>query len=209
MGTKIFKSIREEFAPYFRRAQKINSMEGRCSTVIVKEKYTEFLDKVIAHEGIELEDKVLILLLYMTGCRVSEIVGQGEEDGLTIGQLDLVRGRIHGVKILKKRGRKLLLEKPIYEGAISTLQAWVNGKDKTSKVVSMSRKSAGRRIYKYFGFTDVHSTRHSFVTNAMEEGIDPVKISYMQGWSDARFGFRYMNCDTEQELDTLFKKKAS
>lgn len=209
MGDLTFKKIREEFAPFFRQAQKINSTEARVSTVIKKGSYEAFLEKVISHQEIPTEDKVLIVLMYSTGCRVSEIVGQDEESGIRVEQIDLVKMRVNGVKILKKRGRTLKLQKALFPGAAELFRTYLQGKGEGELVVSLSRKAAARRLAKYFGFTDIHSTRHSFCTNAMEQGIDPVKLSYMQGWSDARFGFRYLNCDTEEELDGLFKKKAA
>lgn len=201
-----YKAIREEFEVYFRKAQKINSTEGRSSTVVKKGMYEEFLDKIISHEGIELEDKILFLILFSSGCRVSEVVGQDETTGIRVEQIDLNKMRITGVKILKKRGRTVRLEKALYPPSKTLFLEYLKTKTKGELVINMSRKAASRRFYKYFGITDIHSSRHAFVTSLFDKNMDPVKISALQGWSDSRFGFRYYSCDVENELEAIFKK---
>ena len=139
--------------------------------------------------------RLVILLLYASGMRVSELVG------LRVGDVDLSRLQL---RIRRGKGRKerVALLSPMLT---DTLREQTHGRHPESPVIPSNAGGAltARSIQKVVGRAAAaggvegkvtpHSLRHAFATHLLEQGSDLAVIQVLLGHADLRTTMRYIH----------------
>ncbi|HJN72296.1 MAG TPA: tyrosine-type recombinase/integrase [Myxococcota bacterium] len=154
-------------------------------------------EEVLAMAAVTTNDKhrLVILLLYASGMRVSELVG------LRVGDVDLSRLQL---RIRRGKGRKerVALLSPMLT---DTLREQTHGRHPESPVIPSNAGGAltARSIQKVVGRAAAaggvegkvtpHSLRHAFATHLLEQGSDLAVIQVLLGHADLRTTMRYIH----------------
>lgn len=137
-------------------------------------------------------DRAMLEVLYATGLRVSELVG------LTLGQVELVRGL---VRVVGKGDKERLV--PLGEEAVEWVERFINGARRellgeqicsevfpTRRGSGMTRQAFWYRIRKHAKSAGIerqlspHTLRHAFATHLLNHGADLRVVQMLLGHSD-------------------------
>ncbi|MCB0391807.1 MAG: tyrosine-type recombinase/integrase [Bdellovibrionales bacterium] len=206
-----YSRCRDKFQKYFRAVPKVNSKTGRSSTVIRLGMYTDFVKEISSCSILESEPevKVLLLVLYSTGIRISEALR------LKVGQVNIQKRRITQIKLSKKR-RDFYMDKPIHPQALEKLAQFLEGKGSNENLFPniADRFQARRRIRAYLGDLTTHDTRHSFISRAVNEGsakkekYTTAELAKMCGFERLENATTYLNVETDVLFDEMFDEVA-
>jgi integrase/recombinase XerD len=144
-------------------------------------KRKKLLPKVVSKDEIQqiikqtknIKHKLIIILLYSSGLRVSEITNLKKTDINTINNSILLRqakGRKDRYTILSKKAKQLLTEYLCNSNCNQYLFEGRKGKYTIKAIQEILKKSSPRHI-------TPHMLRHSFATHLLEQGTD---IKYIQ-----------------------------
>jgi integrase/recombinase XerC len=187
---------------------------ARRLPVFIKEQETKQLLKTLSdttEDWKTLNAKMLIVLLYNTGMRVSELINLKEQ------QLDFGRSQI---KVLGKGNKERII--PVSRELIKTIEDYRRLKkkefEKTDDVLMVTEK--GKRIYpkyayllvrKHLGETSTldkkspHVLRHTFATHLMNGGADLNAVKELLGHSSLASTQVYTHNSIEK-LKNVYKK---
>lgn len=139
--------------------------------------------------------RLIVLTLYATGLRVSELTGLRIEDVHFTG----LRVRVRRGKGRKERytvlSRRILDDLKRLAGDRSPSEPMFRSKQGghlSTRTVQRAIRSAAGRAGLHGGVTP-HSLRHSFATHLLEAGTDLVHIQALLGHSDLRTTVRYIH----------------
>lgn len=148
-----------------------------------------------------LKHKLMLLLTYSAGLRVSEVVS------LKIEDIDTDRGLIHIRQGKGKKDRYTLLAKSAVDGLTKYLMtykptAWlfessIPGRHLTERTVQKVFSNAAR-MAKIGKKVSVHSLRHSFATHLLEGGTDLRYIQELLGHASSKTTERYTHISNRQ-----------
>ena len=139
--------------------------------------------------------RLMVLTMYATGLRVSELVA------LRVSDLDYERLR---VRVRRGKGRKERLTL-LSAQLVGPLQALTSGADREQPVFRSRQGGAlsTRSVQKFVkhsaerlglpGAVTPHSLRHSFATHLLEGGTDLVHIQALLGHADLKTTVRYIH----------------
>ncbi|MEI6947052.1 tyrosine-type recombinase/integrase [Paraflavisolibacter sp. H34] len=159
-------------------------------------------------------DRLLLLLLYHTGMRLSELTGL-QEAGLHPAQCTL--------KVLGKGGKERIL--PLSAALMAELQAYLGAKRAlaagegplattvlvTEKGAPLSPRSVYATVKKYLGLVTTiekkspHVLRHSFATHLTNSGADLNAVKELLGHSSLAATQVYTH-NTIEKLKTIYKQ---
>ena len=189
-----------------------HELYGRSSEtfVVPRPKQGRFLPRVlrkdevlrIAYALTNDKHRLVVLTLYATGLRVSELVA------LRVGDLDLDGLRVHVRAGKGRKDRVTLLSEHIREelaatcegrpGNAAVFQSQMGGA-LTARTIQRVVQNGARRAG-LPGKITPHSLRHSFATHLLEGGTDLIHIQALLGHNDLRTTMRYIHLRDPQRL---------
>ncbi|HEY9688152.1 MAG TPA: tyrosine recombinase [Coleofasciculaceae cyanobacterium] len=146
------------------------------------------VSRLLSHESLGLQDKVIIELLYACGLRVSELVG------LQVKCIDLGGGYL---RVLGKGGKERLI--PLSEVSAAIVRQYLSetglsGEDSLLVRLDalfkepLNRREVWKRVRTMSGLigreVSPHTFRHSFATHLLENGADLRVVQELLGHSD-------------------------
>ena len=167
----------------------------RLPNVMSKNEVKKLLDVVS-----NIKHKVVLLLAYSSGLRLSEIINLKISDIDSNRMLIFVRagkGRKDRTTILSNQGLKLLREYyRIFKPKIWLFESVEKGKQYSAKSVQniMKRSLLKTGINKPYTF---HTLRHSFATHLLEQGIDLRYIQELLGHKSSKTTEIYTHVSTK------------
>jgi integrase/recombinase XerD len=166
----------------------------------VKRELPKYWTREYIHERLDLiqnpKHKMLATFLWMTGCRISEVIG------LTKRDLDF-QSYLINIKWLKNRKynhRSI----PMHPNLRSLLQMYCGSLNLEDSLFDISRQRAWQLIQKYFD-GHPHQLRHSFAVNWLKCGGDITVLSRMLGHSDIRITMEYLKIVPQDQGKELIK----
>jgi integrase/recombinase XerD len=144
-----------------------------------------------------LRDYTMILFLYASGVRVSELINIKVDDI-----------QDNWVKILYAKGSKQRIV-PIAPKAIASIKQYLNAREQQNKYVfvnylgkQISRVSVFKICKKYFNVSP-HTFRHSFATSLILGGADLMVVSELLGHSNIQTTQIYTHIEQQNLADTI------
>ncbi len=142
-------------------------------------------------------DYALILFLYATGVRVSELITIKQED---------IEGNWVKVRFAKGSKQRVV---PIAEFALDALKDYLYGRDKKSEYLflnylgkPLSRISVFKITKKYYNYSP-HVFRHSYATSLILGGADLMVVSELLGHSSVETTQIYTHIQQKHLRDTI------
>lgn len=197
--------------------------EGKIEKIISETEFKYFLDKAIQYRKQRYEQhqqdfrfkdvsiEGLLTILYYTGLRVTEIVGDPPHKYRTLSKGLKVSKRLHGirqqdlevvgdyllvdVKEIRKHGQR---QEPLWIpvnklGVDMVVEAWKEAKNPEDRVFPISRVTAWRFIKEVAGNRYPHFFRLNRATNfAKDPRTSVFDLKKWFGWVDARTIEKYM-----------------
>ena len=170
------------------------------SQEFVKTELPKYWDREYIHARMDTIDnpkhKMLATFMWMTGCRISEVIWIKKKD------LDFSSYLIN-IRWLKNRkyhNRSI----PMHPNLRSLLQMYCGSMNLEDSLFDMSRQRAWQLIWKYFD-GHPHQIRHSFAVNWLKCGGDITVLSRMLGHSDIRITMTYLRIVPQDQGKELIK----
>lgn len=191
----------------------VKRFERTVVEYLTREQMQSLLDAPDASTKVGLRDRVLLLLMYNTGARVSEITS------LRIGDLHLESGssvHIHG----KGRKRRSL---PLWRQTLRLLRQWIKEIDASpemplvpnSRGVTMTRAGVAQRLRRAVAVAAAkdssllkcrvspHTIRHTTAMHLLQSGVDLSVIAMWLGHESIQTTHQYLQADLESKRKTL------
>ena len=182
------------------------------------------LPKVISEEKIlegllkteNVKHRVLLMVAYSAGLRVSEVVKLKITD-ISADRMQIfiekAKGKKDRVATLSVHTLQMLRE---YIAAYKPLHWIFEGQPKSEHISSRSAQSIFKQAYQLLGLppsVSFHSLRHSYATHLLENGTDIKYIQELLGHNDIKTTLRYTHVsmkklqEIESPLDKIIRKQ--
>jgi len=171
-----------------------------------------------ASTRIGLRDQILLMLMYNTGARVSEVAG------LRIGDLHMDNG---GAVHIRGKGRKQR-SVPLWRQTVKLLRQWLKQIDSSpdkplltnARGAAMTRAGVAQRLREAFALAtkrdpalgkrrvSPHTIRHTTAMHLLQSGVDLSVIAMWLGHESIQTTHQYMQADLESKKKALASLKA-
>lgn len=191
----------------------VKRFERTVVEYLTREQMQSLLDAPDTSTKVGLRDRVLLMLMYNTGARVSEITA------LRIGDLHLEPGssvHIYG----KGRKRRSV---PLWRQTLRLLQQWQKEIDTSSEMplvpngrgAPMTRAGVAQRLQRAVAVASVkdlsllkcrispHTIRHTTAMHLLQSGVDLSAIAMWLGHESIQTTHQYLHADLESKKKTL------
>jgi integrase/recombinase XerD len=181
--------------------------DKRVMSFIIKDEYESMLEVCSGQDIMSLRDKMILMILYNTGCRVSELVE------LHVADVSIEKEGTSSIRFMGK-GRKERVT-PIWKSTAAFIQNYIRLQNLTSDTYllvngrrgHLTRSGVGQRIKtiteKAAKLTPSlqsknitpHTFRHSAAMNLLQAGIDISTIAIWLGHESIETTHKYMVAD--------------
>ena len=196
----------------------VKRFEHTAVGYLTQEQMQSLLDAPDASTKVGLRDRVLLMLMYNTGARVSEITA------LRIGDLHLESGgsvHIHG------KGRKQR-SVPLWKQTLRLLRQWLKQTDDSpekpllpnARGNSMTRAGVAQRLRRAVAIAAArdpslrkrrispHTIRHTTAMHLLQSGVDLSVIAMWLGHESIQTTHQYLQADLESKKKALASLKS-
>lgn len=190
--------------------------EKKVMTFITKEEYQSLLKACNKSSGLMNRDKIILSILYNTGCRVSELINIQVKDLRNLNENGNSSVLLHG------KGRKERVV-PLWNStakliAVHIKQMNLSSADYivyTNNQCRMTRSGVSQRIDKLVKIASImspslneknvtpHTFRHSVAMNMLQSGIDISTIAIFLGHESIETTHKYIVSDIEMKKKAL------
>lgn len=160
-----------------------------------------FIEKIKAESDLEL--KLMLLLAYHTGARISSI--------LALTSTSIIDNKIYYYNVKTKKNYDYPI--PIYDDyTISLFNTLARRGFIFSKSYSCMQNKAWEWLYKLFGkdqngeTISIHSLRHTFATKAIQNGVPPEIVSRLLDHSSPAITLKIYGKHSQQQLEDAILK---
>ena len=176
----------------------VPKLPNRIPVIISKEAVCQIIEATT-----NIKHKTMLLLLYTSGMRISELLSLKVQDIDSKRMQIRILGKgnkyrytilsVYCLKTLRSYWKKYKPEKYLFEGAGSREKY---SKSSVRNILAKSVKLAGVKQQ-----IIVHTLRHCFATHLLEEGVNIVTVKNLMGHTNLKTTMRYIHLQKRPDLD--------